>query len=51
MREGSLGAMSQQDGGGVDRWHGICTNGTFHPKLVAGSDVTEKVNQALKDAK
>jgi len=50
---GFLGAMSltQEKNGGVDRWLGICTKGSFHPKLVAGTDVTEKVNQALKDAK
>jgi hypothetical protein len=45
------GALAQQDGGGVDRWQDVCTKGIFHPKLVAGTDVTEKVNQALKDAK
>jgi hypothetical protein len=45
---GFLGSMAQQNGGGVDRWLGVCTKGTFRPKLVPGTDVTEKVNTALK---
>jgi hypothetical protein len=49
---GFLGSMAQQDrpSGGVDRWPGLCTKG-FHQKLVPGTDVTDKVNQALKEAK
>jgi hypothetical protein len=50
---GFAGAMLMENSrtGGVDRWQGICTKGTFHAKLVPGTDVTEKVNQALKDGK
>jgi hypothetical protein len=33
----------------VDRWEGYCTKGVSHPKLVPGTDVTSRVNQALKD--
>jgi hypothetical protein len=52
LDEGGLGgAMAQQGGGGVNRWQEACTKGILHPKLVAGTDVTEKVNQALSDAK
>ena len=49
---GFLGAMAQENrpSGGVDRWAGFCTKG-FRKKLLPGTDVTEKVNQALKDAK
>lgn len=50
---GFFGSWDQQNRGtgGVDRWLGVCTKGNFHPKLVPGTDVTEKVNQALKDGK
>jgi hypothetical protein len=37
-------------GGGVDRWERRCVTG-FHQKLVPGTDVTDKVNQALKEGK
>ncbi len=49
---GFLGALAQEDrpAGGVDRWAGYCTKG-FHRKLVPGTDVTDKVNQGLKDGK
>lgn len=37
------GLLQQQSGDGfVDRWHIVCTKGNFHPKLVPGTDVTEK---------
>ena len=36
--------------GGVDRWDRSCVQG-FHRKLVPGTDVTDKVNQALREAK
>jgi hypothetical protein len=50
LDEGGLGgALTQQNGGGVNRWPEACTKGAFHPKLVTGTDVTEKVNQALND--
>jgi len=45
---GAMLANSQHKAGGVDRWEGFCTKGTFHPKLVPGTDVTEKVNEVLK---
>jgi hypothetical protein len=51
---GFAGAFLQEHqhvGGGVDRWDGYCEKGTFHKKLVPGTDVTEKVKQALKDDK
>ena len=50
---GFFGSWEQQNRGtgGVDRWLGVCTKGAMHPKLVSGADVTEKVNQALKDGK
>jgi hypothetical protein len=50
---GFFGSWDQQNRGtgGVDRWLGVCQKGGFHPKLVPGTDVTEKVNQALKDGK
>jgi len=50
---GFFGSWDQQNRGtgGVDRWLGVCTKGNFHPKLVPGTDVTERVNQALKDGK
>jgi hypothetical protein len=50
---GFFGSWDQQNRGtgGVDRWLGYCTKGGFHPKLLSGTDVTEKVNQALKDNK
>ena len=52
LDEGGFGgALAQQNSGGVDRWQDVCTKGIFHPKLFSGTDVTEKVNQALKDAK
>lgn len=44
-------AGNQHRSGGVDRWDGFCTKGTFHPKLVPGTDVTEKVNEVLKAEK
>jgi len=49
---GFLGSMAQENrpAGGVDRWPGYCTKG-FHRKLVPGTDVTDKVNQALKEGK
>jgi hypothetical protein len=49
---GFLGNMAQEDSpsGGVDRWPRYCTKG-FHQKLVPGTDVTDKVNQALRDGK
>ncbi len=51
---GIAGAMlreNQHNSGGVDRWPGVCTKGTFHPKLVPGTDVTDKVNEILKAEK
>jgi hypothetical protein len=52
LDEGGFGgALAQQGGGGVNRWQDVCTKGIFHPKLVSGTDVTEKVNQALKNGK
>jgi hypothetical protein len=51
--EGGFSGMVAQDdrpSGGVDRWAGYCWKG-FHQKLVPGTDVTDKVNQALKEAK
>ena len=51
MDEGGVfGAMDMgtRHTGGVDRWLGACTKGTFHAKLVPGTDVTDKVNEALK---
>ena len=50
--EGLFSGLREQDGssGEVDRWMGYCVKG-FHKKLVPGTDVTEKVHQALKDAK
>ncbi len=44
---GIAGAISSD----VDWWDGICQKGTFHKTLLPGTDVTEKVNQALKDGK
>jgi hypothetical protein len=48
---GFFGSWDQQNHGtgGVDRWLGVCTKGNF--PLVPGTDVTEKVNQELKDGK
>jgi hypothetical protein len=50
---GFLGSWDQQNrgNGSVDRWLGVCTKGGFHPKLVPGTDVTDKINQVLKDGK
>jgi len=55
---GFLGGMAAADHGGgyqVDRWGAACTNPPtpFHPtqKLYPGTDVTEKVKEALKDSK
>ena len=54
---GFLGAMAADQSGSyqVDRWGGYCTEvpTPFHPnqKLLPGTDVTEKVNQALKRVK
>src|SRR6266536_2988726 len=41
---GFLGAMDRDNRhtGGVDRWHQGCLKGTIHPKLVPGTDVTER---------
>jgi hypothetical protein len=50
-REGlTAGDPSLHPGGSTDRWPGHCTRG-FHQKLVPGTDVTDKVNQALKEGK
>lgn len=39
------------DGPGVtNRWAGYCT-ALFHPRMVAGTDVTEKLNQALQNGR
>lgn len=54
LDEGGFGgSAAQRVGGGytVDRWGGSCTKGAFHPKLVPGTDVTDKVNQVLKAEK
>ena len=49
LDEGGFGgAMAQQGGGGVDRWPGVCTTRSFHAKLIEGTDVTERVNEALR---
>jgi hypothetical protein len=54
---GILGAMAADQSGSytVDRWGGVCTKVAtpFHPnpKQLPGTDVTEKVNQALKRVK
>lgn len=50
---GFFGAMDQsnRNSGGVDRWEGVCTKGVFRGKLVDGTDVTDKVNDAMKDGK
>ncbi|MFL6437697.1 MAG: hypothetical protein ACJ71Q_08970 [Terriglobales bacterium] len=47
---GFFGSWDQQQRGtgGVDRWENFCTKGNFRPKLVPGTDVTEKVNEVLK---
>jgi hypothetical protein len=49
---GLLGSLASPDhvDGSRNMWPGYCTRG-FHQKLVPGTDVTDKVNQALKDAK
>jgi hypothetical protein len=49
---GFLGSLAQQDrpSGSVDRWQGSCTRG-FHQKLLPGTDVTDKVTQALNKDK
>jgi hypothetical protein len=41
---------SSRPGGGADRWFVHCTTG-LRRKMVPGTDVTDKVNQALKEAK
>jgi hypothetical protein len=43
---GILGGLTN-DHGQVDMWGVGCTAGTFHPKLKPGTDVTDKVNEAL----
>lgn len=54
---GFLGGMAADQSGSyqVDRWGGYCTKvpTPFHPnqKLLPGTDVTEKVNQALRRVK
>jgi len=55
---GGLAQGQNPGAGGVDRWRGYCTTGGFgkvrenlHPKLLPGTDVTEKVNQALKEGR
>jgi hypothetical protein len=37
--------------GNKDRWLGYCTKGLFHEKMLPGTDVTDRVNQALKEAR
>jgi hypothetical protein len=56
LDEGGIGGAFAADISGsyqVDRWGGYCTKPAtpFHPnpKPLAGNDVTEKVNQALKE--
>jgi len=54
LDEGGFGGTAARDIGGgyeVNRWQGPCTKGTFHAKLVPGTDVTDKVNQVLKAEK
>jgi hypothetical protein len=54
LDEGGFGGSAARSISGsyaVDRWGSICTKGSFHPKLVPGRDVTEKVNQVLKAEK
>jgi hypothetical protein len=54
LDEGGFGGAAMAHNSGsytVDRWGSICTKGTFHPKLVPGTDVTDKVNQVLKAEK
>jgi hypothetical protein len=54
LDEGGFGGAAMAHNSGsytVDRWGNICTKGAFHPKLVPGTDVTEKVNEALKAEK
>jgi hypothetical protein len=54
LDEGGMGGAAAARISGnyqVDRWGGICTRGAFHPKLVPGTDMTAKVNQALKRVK
>ena len=41
---------SSRPGGGADRWFVHCTSG-LRRTMVPGTDVTDKVNQALKDGK
>lgn len=54
---GFMGGMAADHSGSytVDRWGGFCTKPPtpFHPnqKLLLGTDVTDKVNEALKRAK
>jgi hypothetical protein len=54
LDEGGFGGAAMMNHSGtytVDRWDHTCTKGTFHPKLVPGTDVTDKVNQVLKAEK
>jgi hypothetical protein len=49
---GSSGEWAAHNGpGSANRWGYLCTIGVFHPKMVPGTDVTEKVNQALQDGR
>ena len=51
---GVLGGVAQGQhpaAGGVDRWPGYSTTKGFHQKLVPGTDVTDKVNQALEEGR
>jgi hypothetical protein len=45
------GELDYDDSGKRDPWLGVCTEGFFVAKMVPGTDVTDSVNQALKEGK